>query len=144
MWKKEHNKLSKTLNAASLRGASWENLKQSALIYADPAKLLLGTKALIVAKGSNYVKMITGYYIAQVKLDLLLSAVALENYKAEQGSYPDSLNQLVATYLANIPTDPFNDFRPLYYKPATNSFLIYSVGIDKKDNKGKNDIKFQR
>jgi hypothetical protein len=54
----------------------------------------------------------------------------------ENGNYPDSLDQLVsAGYLQQIPIDPYTR-EPLLYRKDPNGFVLYSVGLNRKDDGG--------
>lgn len=65
-----------------------------------------------------------------VKLDFLLAA-----YRAEHGAYPSELSALVPEYTAEIPRDRFTD-QPLIYKHQEGGYLLYSVGVNGKDDGG--------
>lgn len=69
--------------------------------------------------------------------------LAIEHYAAEQGSYPESLQQLVPKYIAELPLDPYASEGVIWqYRLVTNSprgerpYILYSVGIDGTDNGG--------
>lgn len=68
--------------------------------------------------------------------------VALEQFRAARGRYPESLNALVPEYLASLPADPFTGDLPRYrlIDPASDphgrAYLAYFVGPDKTDNHG--------
>jgi hypothetical protein len=64
------------------------------------------------------------------------TALALERYRLEQGSLPDSLEALTPDYLLAIPNDPFDD-APLRYMLQEDGFILYGVGVDGVDNQGK-------
>ncbi len=54
----------------------------------------------------------------------------------ENGYYPDSLDQLVsAGYLQQVPIDPYSD-KPLLYRKVDHGFVLYSVGLNRKDDGG--------
>lgn len=76
--------------------------------------------------------------------------LALEIYNAENGRYPDTLSQLVPSVLPAIPPDPCNAAGVWGYKLLTpeqdavrradgtpRPYLLYSFGVDGKDNDGK-------
>jgi hypothetical protein len=67
---------------------------------------------------------------------LVMTDLALKLYQREKGKWPAALVDLVPAYLPAIPLDPFSN-QPLVYRTLTNSFLLYSVGPDKKDDGGK-------
>lgn len=61
-----------------------------------------------------------------------LLSIACHRYKRKEGKYPDSLKDLVPTYLPSVPCDAF-DGQPFRYLPKEK--LLYSVGKDLKDSK---------
>ncbi|HEX5322295.1 MAG TPA: type II secretion system protein GspG, partial [Capsulimonadaceae bacterium] len=67
---------------------------------------------------------------------LLLLALALHAYKLDHNSYPSTLSQLAPAYLKNIPSDPFAERGPMRYRRMKETYLLYSVGPDGKDNGG--------
>jgi hypothetical protein len=68
-------------------------------------------------------------------LRLVMTELALRGYQAKNGKLPMALAELVPAWLPAVPLDPFSN-RPLVYRVTTNSFLIYSVGPDGKDDQG--------
>ena len=68
-------------------------------------------------------------------LRLLRVQLALEEARQSRGRYPATLQDLTPKILREVPTDPF-DGQPLRYRPQGNSYLLYSVGPDLKDNGG--------
>ena len=67
----------------------------------------------------------------------IMLMAALEAYRLEHGQYPDKLDALVGIYIKKLPTDPFADGKPFIYSRKGNEYLLYSVGLDMKDNGGK-------
>jgi hypothetical protein len=66
-----------------------------------------------------------------------VAILALFAYKAKEGRFPESLQQLVDKELIlSVPMDPYSD-APLVYKAAGNRFTLYSVGEDFTDNGGR-------
>ncbi len=66
----------------------------------------------------------------------LLTAVSVLRYKAETGSYPDSLEDIVkGGYLGRVPEDPFSG-EALIYKRSDDDFTVYSIGENFVDNGG--------
>jgi len=64
------------------------------------------------------------------------TALAIERFRlAHGGTLPDSLAELVPTWLDQLPLDPF-DGGPLRYKTHGASYVVYSVGSDGQDNGG--------
>ncbi len=61
---------------------------------------------------------------------------ALAAYRAKHGSYPADLAALVPKYLAAIPEDLFSG-GPLRYKRQDAGYVVYSVGLNRKDDGGR-------
>ncbi len=73
---------------------------------------------------------------AETQNALLMTALALQAYKLEHGSYPMALSTLVPEYLKTVPIDPFALSGPLHYKNQVIKFVLYSVGPDGEDDGG--------
>jgi hypothetical protein len=75
--------------------------------------------------------------------DNLTVAFALERYRSEKGGYPKTLDALTPDYLKQIPRDLFSGnalvYRPTFPKAAgpANGYLLYSVGVNGKDEGGR-------
>jgi hypothetical protein len=63
-------------------------------------------------------------------------AFALTAYHRDQGRYPAKLDDLAPRYLATIPNDIFAG-KPLVYRLEGNGYLLYSVGINGRDEEGR-------
>lgn len=64
-------------------------------------------------------------------------ALALRLYEIENGRRPASLQELVPTYLARIPEDPFAiDRRAIAYRPHADVPVLYCVGSNGVDENG--------
>ncbi len=64
-------------------------------------------------------------------------AVAVEQYEREHADrLPTSLDALVPTYLAAAPVDPFSG-RALLLRVDDNSYAVYSVGRNRRDDDGR-------
>jgi hypothetical protein len=63
-------------------------------------------------------------------------AFALAAYQRDQGSYPDKLEALAPKYLATVPQDLFTG-KPLVYQPSPKGYLLYSFGVNGKDDQGR-------
>lgn len=66
----------------------------------------------------------------------LLLRLALRAYRMENGAYPMNLSQLAPKYLAQIPIDPFGRGESWRYRKNSDSYLAWSIGPDKRDDKG--------
>ena len=65
-----------------------------------------------------------------------ITVMAVERYRrARNGEAPASLSDLVPEYLAAVPLDPF-DGKPLKYRVAPDSYVVYSVDINRVDDNG--------
>lgn len=68
--------------------------------------------------------------------EMLITAVALKRYQLQHGRMPEELAALVPAYLQRVPRD-IVDGQPLRYRTRPNdSFVLYSIGEDAKDNGG--------
>lgn len=77
----------------------------------------------------------TGYRLS-ADVESTLTVVVLLRCRQDTGSYPESLDDLVAAgYLKNLPMDPFSD-KPLVYKKTADGFTLYSVGFNFEDDGG--------
>jgi len=63
-------------------------------------------------------------------------AFALAGYKADNGDYPKSLDQLAPRYLKKLPEDLFSG-RPLKYRRTKVGYMLNSVGVNGKDENGR-------
>ena len=68
--------------------------------------------------------------------DGLLPGIALEVYRRQRGTYPDSLDALVPQFLPKVPADRITG-EPIRYRIVDGRPLIYSVGADRKDDGGR-------
>jgi hypothetical protein len=67
---------------------------------------------------------------------LVITAIGLERYKRRHGQFPDRLELLVPGVLASVPLDCMSG-QPLRYRhKPEDSFILYSVGEDGKDDGG--------
>jgi len=64
------------------------------------------------------------------------AGLAIERCRLATGKLPDSLSNLVPTYLDAVPKDPF-DGKDLRYKKLETGFVVYSIGEDGNDDGGK-------
>ena len=76
-----------------------------------------------------------GEYATQTR-DATLTALALELYHRRHGEYPSSLAALTPQWLPKVPPDRY-DGQPLKYRLVDGQPLLYSVGVDRKDDGGR-------
>jgi hypothetical protein len=67
----------------------------------------------------------------------LMVLLALRAFRLEHGRLPNTLSELVPSYLQQVPTDPFGNGGKLRYRRTGKSYVLYSVGPDRIDNLGK-------
>jgi len=65
--------------------------------------------------------------------DALITAIAAERYRLATGDFPTQLTDLVPDYVPATPLDPF-DAQPLRLLRQGNELLIYSIGINDRDD----------
>jgi RNA polymerase sigma factor (sigma-70 family) len=63
-------------------------------------------------------------------------AFALAAYRGEHKRYPDKLDVLAPKYLAEIPSDLFSG-KAVIYRRSENGYLLYSVGVNGRDDGGR-------
>jgi len=62
-------------------------------------------------------------------------AIAIERYRRIQSQLPDSLDNIVPTYIDSVPLDPFTG-KKLLYNSDKEGYTVYSAGINRKDDGG--------
>jgi hypothetical protein len=73
---------------------------------------------------------------AEAQRRVIITAIALERYRARHGAYPATLALLAPDFFKTVPED-FMDGQPLRYRPTNDGhFVLYSVGFDFKDDGG--------
>ncbi len=75
-----------------------------------------------------------------MQFELTKLAFALAAYRADNGSYPAKLADLKPKYVAEVPEDIFKDIfvdTELRYTREGDGYLLYSVGVNGKDDGGK-------
>lgn len=63
------------------------------------------------------------------------AGLAAERFRLDHARLPESLAELVPTYLAEVPTDPF-DNQPLRFTTTEDGIVIYSIDEDLLDDGG--------
>lgn len=67
---------------------------------------------------------------------VLMVQLALRAFELEHGQLPDTLAELVPSYLKAVPRDPFGNGESLRYRRTGKTYQLYSVGSDGKDDGG--------
>ena len=68
------------------------------------------------------------------------SALPQSALRLARHRWPNKLEELTPAYLDRFPLDPF-DGQPLKMKQVDGSVIIYSIGLDRIDDKGQLDVK---
>ena len=91
----------------------------------------------IVDQSSNEAMVRAALARTNVVTRLMSVELAVREYQRKQGHLPESLSLLVPEYLPKLPADPFDPGGgTFHYIPDHNSFMVYSVGFDGRDNGG--------
>lgn len=98
------------------------------------AKLVTDLWFCFVVSGVHRTQNSTDY--AKQNHENLIVAFALAWYQCDHGHFPKSLDALAPKYLAEIPQDIFSG-KPLIYHPTNKGFVLYSVGLNGKDDGGR-------
>jgi hypothetical protein len=62
-------------------------------------------------------------------------ALALAAYRSDTGHYPVTLDELAPKHLPKVPGDLFSG-AALVYRPTAAGYLLYSVGVNGRDDGG--------
>jgi hypothetical protein len=71
-----------------------------------------------------------------MQFELIRLAFALAAYHADRGAYTAKLAELAPKYVAEVPKDIFNASE-LHYRQEGGGYLLYSVGVNGKDDGGR-------
>ena len=74
-------------------------------------------------------------WFAQARAELTITAIAIKRFHLRRGDLPGSLEDLVPEFLPKYPID-YMDGSRLKYCVDSDSFLLYSVGMDGHDDAG--------
>ncbi|MCE1247386.1 MAG: hypothetical protein LWY06_12135 [Firmicutes bacterium] len=81
----------------------------------------------------NTSKAYKQYTLSTARYQGVLAMAALQVYKMDNSGYPANLEKLTPSYLNTVPVDPFTG-KGLSYSLKNNSFVLYSIGTDMKDD----------
>lgn len=79
---------------------------------------------------------------AQAETHLCATALALELYKRQNNTYPDTLASLPPKYISKLPHDPIGGSE-LKYRKTEDSYLLYSIAWNNKDDGGQRGKTFE-
>lgn len=109
--------------------------------YCQPKDVAIGTawfpyRALAEMTAPALAKTADKFARLQCDINFMITFCALERYRLAHSRYPETLAGLRPHYLAAVPTDVM-DGQPLRYRRLSDTnALLYSVGLDLKDNGG--------
>jgi hypothetical protein len=72
------------------------------------------------------------------RLGLAQWALALHVYHQQNGRYPGELEEVDALLDWGLPSDPFSE-QPFVYRREGNGYLLYSIGVNGRDDNGEVD-----
>ena len=84
---------------------------------------------------SNMAIYVRQYGSAMAMVRCTRTAVAVERFRRVNGRVPASLDELVPEFMQEVPMDPFSG-KELLYKLDNDSYTIYSVNENMKDDNG--------
>jgi hypothetical protein len=83
------------------------------------------------------------FYSLEARRRAAVTALAVERFRQANRRLPNSLAELVPTFLPAIPQDPFNG-QPLRFRTNAPGYVVYSVGSDFTDDQGREWSRKQR
>jgi len=97
------------------------------------------TMAMVMAAVAvpQFTKLINKYHAFYNDLNVLKVGLSSKLYYLDNGYFPQTLQKLIPEYLDKTPVDTYNGFKSLTYKNKNNGFIVYSFGLDRKDDRGK-------
>ncbi|MHC4426854.1 MAG: hypothetical protein ACYSYV_12275 [Planctomycetota bacterium] len=139
-----HPNKQETFSAAEELYDYWEslNLKTPAQIPAEGIDVEKET--MQITKGNILLDMLVPAFGRVIQLSYrmraeaqaLVTIIALLRYENDKGFYPENLNGLMTErYVSELPMDPWSD-KPLVYKKTNDGFILYSIGLNFKDDGG--------
>ena len=73
---------------------------------------------------------------ARASIDLAITGLAIERFRRARGQAPADLGALTPEFLDAVPADPF-DGAPLRYRRTAAGYVLYSIGVDGRDDGGR-------
>lgn len=115
----------------AVEGSYNDSLKKISAIKPAPENSLIDKFIPNIGKAYNhYIKIRTEF-----RGIMLLSAV--REFREAKGSYPENLNMLIPEFIDEIPADPISADNKFIYNNESGKAILYSVGINQKDDGGK-------
>jgi hypothetical protein len=76
----------------------------------------------------------------EAQFDLMQIGLSVEQYHAQNGTYPTTLDAIAPSIGGAVPVDPFTG-QPYHYQLSSGGFLLYSVGANGVDDRGTQDYR---
>ena len=76
------------------------------------------------------------YIVLQILFDQARLGCALERFRLARGAFPKTLEELTPEFISTLPNDPYTRAAYHYRPVGKDSFLLYSVGKNRKDDGG--------
>jgi hypothetical protein len=105
---------------------------RTAMESADPLEVAHFEVSALLADGDNVAFLAAAR--AEALCNLTLTAIAAKRYHLEHGQWPSDLQSL-GEFLGEMPLDPY-DGKPLRMMVRDEELVIYSIGLDGRDNGG--------
>jgi hypothetical protein len=98
------------------------------------------TVSVEALNASRFQSIVDGVIERTIGIEMALrqtrTACALERFRESRGAYPASLDELVPEFLAAVPLDVIDGAPVRYARSADQSFQLYSIGLNGKDDGG--------
>ncbi len=129
-----HQKIYKNLDAL-VEQTPWQ-LRQQGTSYDDQIQKMTEGNYLLTNATASMGTICEIYQRKNTSAEALLATLAILRHKADTGSCPARLQDLLALgYLKDLPIDPYSG-QPLVYKTTGEDFTLYSIGANFTDNGG--------
>jgi len=93
------------------------------------------TRSWRVDQTNRTLDVLASNYRVRCSIDAAVTMFALHEYRRRHGEYPETLAALVPDDLVSVPLD-CADHQPLRYRREGDSFILYSIGQDGRDDGG--------
>lgn len=138
------------LRAARMRELDWfsekpprldaPTFKPGVIAWIAAPRQVLGRMVGEKFMEESFVDVATGLAKSELRRetenDMRQLALLLAAYRAEEGEYPERLEQLAPKYLAELPQDPYGE-EAYRYRRLEAGFIVYSMGENGRDDGGK-------
>jgi hypothetical protein len=114
----------------------WKSIAMSALLNPREGKSQRIALCLLATLLPDIPRFVDVEDRGIIQFELTKLAFALAAYRVDNGSYPAKLAELTPKYVADVPKDVFSDAE-LHYAREGDGHLLYSVGVNGKDDGGK-------